>query len=399
MEPLNLWNKNFILLWLGNAQSGIGNTFYIIALSYLMLELTGSPKYTAFTMAAFAVPFVLSPLVGTMVDRVNMKPFLVVGDIIRGFCMFLICYLYEINLLSSSVIVCLGFVSGVVGLIYRPSFGALLPNLVPKKDISRANALNALAGQISSLFGFAFGGLMIGFIGTIPAIFVNGATFIIMALLLCFIDFPMVKKESQERKSVLNETIEGIKYVISSKLLFIVPVIFFVLSATYSPLEFLMPVKLKSINVGAEGYGVFFTILTIGSILASGVISKIGNHLSVAKGTLTGLVIIAVSLLGIALSNSYILFCVFAFTLGFGISLSSVNVISYAQTNVSEKFRGRMFGIFGAIEQVAMPATLAGAGILVDYFPVHFIFIMGTIVIAVVSIWWFVLNNFARYAN
>lgn len=50
MEPLNLWNKNFILLWLGNAQSGIGNTFYIIALSYLMLELTGSPKYTAFTL-------------------------------------------------------------------------------------------------------------------------------------------------------------------------------------------------------------------------------------------------------------------------------------------------------------------------------------------------------------
>lgn len=84
--------------------------------------------------------------------------------------MFLISYLYKTTLLSPSIPIGIGFILGLVGLIYRPSFGALLPNLVPKKDISKANALNSLAGQISSLSGFAFGGLMVGFIGTIPAI-------------------------------------------------------------------------------------------------------------------------------------------------------------------------------------------------------------------------------------
>lgn len=85
MKPSKLWNKNFILLWLGNTQTGIGNTFYIVALSYLMLELTGSPKHTAYTMAAFTLPFIFSPIVGMIVDRINMKPYLVIDRPYPGF--------------------------------------------------------------------------------------------------------------------------------------------------------------------------------------------------------------------------------------------------------------------------------------------------------------------------
>lgn len=95
-----LWNKDFFLLWIGHSQSGIGNALYIMSLSYLMLELTGSAKYTAFAVAASTVPYILSPIAGTMVDRFNMKPVLILSDVFRGSSMIIIYTLAILGLLT-----------------------------------------------------------------------------------------------------------------------------------------------------------------------------------------------------------------------------------------------------------------------------------------------------------
>lgn len=185
-----LWNKNFFLLWIGHSQSAIGNALYILSLSYLMLDLTGSPKYTAFAVAASTLPYILSPIAGTLVDRFNMKPVLIIGDLVRGSVMLMIYMLMIHEVLNPWILVALSFLLGCVGVIYRPSFAVLLPGLVPKTEIPRVNALNSLTSQVSSLIGFTSGGVLVGMLGTATAIFINAITFIIMAFLLCWIRFP-----------------------------------------------------------------------------------------------------------------------------------------------------------------------------------------------------------------
>lgn len=182
-----LWNRNFILLWLGNAQSAVGNTLYIVALSYLILDLTGSPKYTAITMAAAALPYIFSPFAGAIVDRINMKKYLVIGDFIRAGGMFFICWLAFYNLLHVLLII------GTAFLLYRPSFAVLLPRLIPSSEIARANALNSTTARIASLLGFMFGGIIVSWLGSIQAILINGFSFFIMSFLLMIIDFPEIK--------------------------------------------------------------------------------------------------------------------------------------------------------------------------------------------------------------
>lgn len=389
MAPTTLWNKNFLLLWLGQAQSACGNTFYIVALTYIIIDLTGSPKYTALTMAAGTIPFVFSPLIGAIIDRTNMKPILILGDLIRGLCMFLICTLLMLKQLTISVVIISAFVTGWVGLIYRPTFASLLPRLVPQADIARANALNALSGQLSTLNGFMFGGMLVAFIGAGYAILFNGITFVIMSLLLLFIQFPQMVKSSKTKK-IWADVKEGFHYLFSSRSLLLIPIIFFVMGASYAPLEILMPVKLKTMNYGPEGFGIFFSSFLIGSILTSTLISKYGQNWSTRLFTLVGLIIMTVMMSGIAFVTTFVYCCICSFFYGVGSSLVSISSITYVQTTVIDQFRGRIFSLFGIIEQACMPIALAIIAKLTEIVTTESILYLTSFTLMLTTMIWFV---------
>lgn len=393
MTAQKLWNKNFLLLWLGHAQSGIGNALYIVALSYLILDLTGSPKFTAITMAAAAAPYILSPLAGTIVDRIHMKRYLVIGDFVRGSLMLIICLFGAYGTLNVLMIVCVALLLGFVGLIYRPSFAVLLPRLVPQSDVGRANALNGLTGQISNLLGFSFGGVLVAWMGPISAIFINGVTFCMMAFLLMLIQFPNIHRKSSSNINVWAEVREGFQFLLSSKILFMIPIIFFFMNISYSPLEILMPLKMKALGKGPEGYGIFFAILFIGAIMVSAWISKFGKNLNTRLNTTIGLSAMALALGGVAASPNFFVCCVSSLVFGAGTSLVSTSNVTYVQTEVDESFRGRIFGIFGTVEQVGMPASLALIGFFVDIVKPEVILYTMTLLLVVVSSVWFVVNK------
>ncbi|MGF7088774.1 MFS family permease [Kroppenstedtia sanguinis] len=394
-----LWNRNFILLWLGNAQSAVGNTLYIVALSYLILDLTGSPKYTAITMAAAALPYIFSPFAGAIVDRINMKKYLVIGDFIRAGGMFFICWLAFYNLLHVLLIIGTAFLLGIVGLIYRPSFAVLLPRLIPSSEIARANALNSTTARIASLLGFMFGGIIVSWLGSIPAILINGFSFFIMSFLLMIIDFPEIKHPHKTSDGVWLEVKEGFNYLLSTKLLLMIPIIFFIMNVSYSPLEILMPLKMQEMNEGAKGYGTFFASLSIGAIVISAFISKFGKNLNTRSFTIIGLSVMAISMGGIALSNNLLVACIFSSLFGAGSSLVGISNITYVQTEVDDKYRGRIFGVFGTIEQAGMPASLALIGFLVDYVEAKSFLLFFAFLLALVGILWFIFNLGFRRQN
>ena len=75
----------------------------------------------------------------------------------------------------------------------------------------------------------------------------------------------------------------------------------------------------------------------------------------------------------------------------FGVSYSfiSVNLVSYIQSHVDNKFRGRVFGTFGLLENIGMPIALGGIGLLVDYISISWIFVINFfILVLAASIWY-----------
>jgi len=79
-----LWNRNFLIWWLGSAQSALGNALAGIALSFLVLKQTGSAGAMGVTLALTLLPALLAPLFGTLIDRLPILPPLLVSNLLRA---------------------------------------------------------------------------------------------------------------------------------------------------------------------------------------------------------------------------------------------------------------------------------------------------------------------------
>ena len=82
-------NKNFGFLWVGHLISHAGDAVYMIALPWLMLELTGSKSLTSHVAMGAYLPAVLFGLVaGVLVDRYNRKWIMIFSDILRALLVY-----------------------------------------------------------------------------------------------------------------------------------------------------------------------------------------------------------------------------------------------------------------------------------------------------------------------
>src|SRR5438552_9958171 len=79
-------NRNFRLLFVGQAISQLGDWFNSVAVYALLLDLTGSATAVAWMMIVQFLPIaIVGPLAGVVVDRVNRRRLMIIADVARGF--------------------------------------------------------------------------------------------------------------------------------------------------------------------------------------------------------------------------------------------------------------------------------------------------------------------------
>ena len=97
-----LKNKTFMLFFIGNITSLIGFGFNLIAISWMVLEKSGSEYLLGKIMASATAPgLVLAIFAGVIIDKINRKWLLVFLDIFRmivvmGFLYYILKYKFEI---------------------------------------------------------------------------------------------------------------------------------------------------------------------------------------------------------------------------------------------------------------------------------------------------------------
>ena len=86
-----LLNRDFVLLWRGQAVSGVGTSLSQIATIYWLLQATGSATTMGLVSMAGAIPGVLlGPIGGAIADRFSRRRLIVIGDALLGVAMLLV---------------------------------------------------------------------------------------------------------------------------------------------------------------------------------------------------------------------------------------------------------------------------------------------------------------------
>jgi MFS family permease len=176
-------------LWTAaNLTSSAGTWMQMVAQNLLVLQLTGSIALTGLSLSAQAAPGLLFGVVGgTIADRFPRRLVAGVGQLGLALVAFATAFLAAHDLLSVGLLMAMGVLSGVIATADGPACSLLGNDLVPRRDVSSAIAVGAVAANVGRLVGTALAGLTIATAGTSAAYVANGLSFLAVAAVIPFL--------------------------------------------------------------------------------------------------------------------------------------------------------------------------------------------------------------------
>lgn len=196
-EKETMWNRNFIMVVLGQIISLFGNAILRFALPLYLLNQTGSAALFGIVSACAFIPMiVLSPVGGIFADRVNKRNIMVVLDFTTALLVLaIILLLGKMNLVA--LLLCSLFILYGINGAYQPAVQASIPILLQSEHIMQGNAVINLVSSFASLIGPVVGGALFGFYGIMPILYVSAICFVLSAVMEIFIQIPYERKPAK----------------------------------------------------------------------------------------------------------------------------------------------------------------------------------------------------------
>lgn len=343
----SLKNRHYRWFWLGMLASFAAIHLQIVARNWLVYEMTGSALALGIVIAAWGLPILLLSLYGgAIADRVKKRDLLIVTQVANGVITLIIAVLIATGWIALWHLIAAAAVTGIIFAFHVPARLAIIPELVRKRELLNAIALNSTGMNLSRFVGFAIGGALLGFIGVAGVYYVVVFCFFVSAALLFML--PVVEKVRQRAvTSIKADLAAGLRYIRHSDLIRSLLAMAFVSIAFGLPYMNLMPVFAVDIfDVGEFGLGLLLGMAGLGALIGSLIIASLGDFRR--KGLLLmGLALgfgATVALFG--LSGSYPLSLVLLIAVGLlGAGYLAVNN-TLIQSNVPREMLGRVMSIY-----------------------------------------------------
>lgn len=264
-EPLR--QKLFFVLWVATIIGNTGSFVRDVASAWLMTDLSPSPTAVAMVQAAATLPiFLLAIPAGVLSDILDRRKFLIAIQLLLAATSVSLMLLSSSGLQSVVSLIALTFMGGIGAALMGPTWQAIVPELVEKKDLKSAVALNSLGINIARAIGPALGGIVLASLGAsiTYGVDVISYAFVIVALLW----WPRPKAE----QDVLSERFvgafrAGLRYAKSSRELHVVLLRAFLFFALASSVWALLPLVARQLlGGGASFYGILLGAVGVGAI-------------------------------------------------------------------------------------------------------------------------------------
>jgi MFS family permease len=182
-KPLTV--RNFLLLYIGETVSLLGDQFYIVALPWLTIQLTNSGITLGTVLMSAAIPRAVLMLFGGVVsDRFSPRLVMFVANALRGLLVVLFATIVALKMTQLWHIYFFAASFGIFDGLFIPASKSIIPSLVSKEQLIASNTLSQGTSQLILLIGPALGGLLIATAGIEIAFVIDGITFAITTITL-----------------------------------------------------------------------------------------------------------------------------------------------------------------------------------------------------------------------
>jgi hypothetical protein len=380
-----LRGRDFRLLWGGEFVSLLGDQFFVVALPWLILQLTGNALAIGGVLAAGAAPRAIFILLGgALIDRFSPRAVMFYSNAGRMVLVAVLAFLTAVGWVQVWMLYAFSLLLGFGYALYLPAQSAMIPRLVPDQHLQAGNAFIQGTAQLSLFLGPVVAGLLIAFLGKdgagttavpnalgIGIVFaLDAATFLVSAITLAMIRLPAVEEgaaKASRENGVLRSLAQGLSDVWADKTLrhyfFLIGVVNL---ALLGPLAVGIPVLASTrFSGGALAYGGILSGLGAGAlagVIAGGAFPRPpGRAFASALLGSSALLGIGLALIGAVQSTGAA--AAAAFIVGLAEGYLAVEFITWLQLRTSRDQLGRMMSIllFVSVGQAPISNVIAGA--------------------------------------
>lgn len=363
-EPLG---ANYRKLWTASAISNLGDGVRWTALPLLGASITHDPaKIAAIDLFATLPWFLFALLAGALVDRWDKRMAMAIAN---GFRFLLVVGLALATLWGSGTLVIVyvvGFLMGCAETIFDNSAQSILPAVVRKDQLEKANGRMYAVEIINNQFvGPPLGGFLFAAAAAAP-FFLDSASFLISALLIAALmgSFKSPRDADLLKTTLRTDITEGLKWLWNHRLIRSLAIMLGIWNGvTMACFSIFVLYALEILDLNEVGYGVLLAAGTVGSLLGTMAASRLSK--AGPGRTLIAMVILgAVSSLGIALTSSPVVVAVMSVASGFAGIVWNVITVSLRQAIIPDRLLGRVNSVYRLLGWGSMPIGAAIGGIM-----------------------------------
>ena len=394
-----LKTRSFILLWSGSLISMLGDAFSMVALPWLVIQLTDNAFTLGTVMATAAIPRAVFILVGgALADRFSPRRVILDTKLVYLVLLSSLAFLVITEMVEMWMVYLYAFLSGAVGAFAFPAQSAILPQLVAKDDLQIANSVMGGSAQICFLVGPALAGTMIVLLSggsisrladgaspddlqSIGLVFaIDAITFLFSWVIVQRILIPQDRDRRSDSSDSLLESIKGgFSYLKTDRSLFIL--MFYIAAVGYlaqGPISIGIPLLASERFLeGAAAYGFLMSSHSAGALL--GVI--LAGTLPMPKAKHLGIMVLSLD----AIEGATLLFLGFAsetvygmlilFNMGIIGGFLQIFFMTWIQKRIPQDMLGRIMSVIIFANMGLAPISAALSGYIVEYVGLTILFL------------------------
>lgn len=404
METSNKnWAVRYFTLWTGQALSLLGSQLVQFAIIWYLTQETNSATTLAIASMMGLLPQVLlSPFIGTWVDRGNRRLILIAADSTVALASVALAILFALGLVQVWHIYLVLFIRAVAGGFHQSAWGASAVLLVPKDQLARVQGFNqALYGGLN-IISAPLGAFLLGILPMQGILAIDVSTAVLAVSIVFFTQIPQPEKSSATPSTFWQDFAAGFRYIIAWRGLVILLGLVMVINFFYSATEPLTPLLITNHFSGKAGdLGLWLSLFSVGTLLGGLILGVWGGFKRKVVTAQSGLILMGVStaIIGLVSSDMFWIGVIANTIVGLLLPIINGSYGATLQAVIVPEMQGRVFAFIMSAAMLVSPIALIIAGPFADRFGIQLWFLIAGISCAVMGVFGFFIPDVMGIEN
>ena len=362
--------RNFLLLWITQAFSGLGSGMTSYALVIWSYTQKGSALATSMLMICSYAPYVLlSIFAGALSDKWNKKATMLICDTVAALTTVAMLALLHFDALEIWHLYVINAVNGLMNTVQQPASEVAVTRILPEKYYQKVGGLKYFSNSLNTILKPIIATAILGIAGMGAIVAFDLLSFGVAFAVLAFaIKIPGSSEDSQKQDKLLTSVKEGIGYLTKERGIFDLILFLASINLVASIYEAAFPAMLLSRDGGSEqALGLVNAVIGVTTLLGSILASFVKTPRSRVR-VICNCLLFSMSFENfiLAFGRTPFIWCIGGFLGWIAIPLMSTNLEAIMRLHIPVRMQGRVYSVRNSLQFFTIPVGYFLGGFLVD---------------------------------